>query len=112
MKTKHAILHYQLNDVLEMHFSKKKEAINIVKEILLRRPIKDFNLHWLFSFVLEDALVVIRDGDLDRIKRLYLLNADSEAFKTYCVHSIHRERRKHNGSEVNDSFRSERLAPA
>lgn len=112
MKTKNANLNYQLTDVLEMHFSKKQNVIGTIKNILLDRPIKDFNLHALFSFVLEDALVVIREGDFNGIKRLYLLNSSRETHQTYCIHLLHRERELPHGRKFNDSLKSERFAPA
>ncbi len=112
MKTNNAILDYQLTDVLEMNFSKKSEVLNHVKSALLSRPIKDFNLYSLSSFILEDALVAIGNNDLDQIKHLYLLDAASETFKTYCIHSISRERRLSNGKKLIRSLKHERLAPA
>lgn len=112
MKTKNANLNYQLTDVLEMHFSKKYEVIKTIKDVLLNRPIKDFNLHALFSFALEDALVVIREGDFNGIRRLYLLNSSAEMHKTYCLHLIDREKGLSNGRKFNGSLKSERLAPA
>ena len=76
------MLDYRLTDVLEMNFSKNRKILHAVKEKLLGRPIKDSNLYSLPSFVLEDALVVIQDGDLKQIKELYLLNAHEESFRS------------------------------
>lgn len=112
MKTKNAILNYQLMDVLEMHFSKKQDMVKAIKKVLLNRPIKDFNLYALFSFTLEDALVVIREGNFSHIRRLYLLNSNSETYETYSLQMLHREKGFTNEQTFNDSLRSERLAPA
>ncbi len=112
MKTKNALLDYQLTDTLEMNYSKKPSILDAVKGVLLARPIKDFNLYPLSSFVLEDALVVMGNSDLSKIKHLYILDAVSESFQFYCIHSIQKEKRPSNGKKVNDSFRYKRLTPA
>ena len=80
------MLEYRLIDVLEMNFSKNQKMLQAVKRKLLRRTIKDSNLYPLPSFVLEDALVVIQDGDLKTIKELYLLDAHKESFRTFGIH--------------------------
>ncbi len=80
------MLEYRLTDVLEMNFSKNRKTLQAVKRKLLHRPIKDSNLYPLASFVLEDALVVIQDGDLKTIKELYLLDAHRESFRTFWVY--------------------------
>lgn len=112
MKTKIAALNYQLTDVLEMNFSTNPEAIEVIKQTLFARSIKDFNLYSLSSFVFEDALVVIQNGDSNQVKRLHLLNSQDESFKTYCLHLLPRERGPVHGRPLDDSLKSERLAPA
>ncbi len=112
MKTKNALLDYQLTDTLEMNYSKKPDVLDAVKSVLLARPIKDFNLYPLSSFVLEDALVVMGNSDLGKIKHLYILDAISESFQFYRIHSIHQERGFQNGRKPNNSFKLKRLAPA
>ena len=113
MKTKNVILDYQLSDVLEMNYSKKMEVIKAMKQVLLDRSIHDFNLYALSSFVLEDALVVMREGDFNQIRRLYLLDSSSETYKIYCIHALSRERGfLKNGRKHNDSLQPRRFAPA
>ena len=80
------MLEYRLTDALEMNFSKNRKTLQAVKRKLLHRPIKDSNLYPLPSFVLENALVVIQDGDLKTIKELYLLNAHQESFRMFGIH--------------------------
>ena len=84
---KNKLLEYRLADVLEMNYSKSKTNLEAVKQRLLRRPIKDSNLYPLPSFVLENALVVIQDGDLKKIKCLYLLNAHRQSFQVFGIDS-------------------------
>ena len=112
MKTKSAILDYQLTDVLEMNYSKNPAALKAIKQTLLAGPIKDFNVHSLSSFILENTLVIIHSGDLSRVKRVYFLDSTAETFKTYCIHSIQRERGFSYGRKLNQPFNCERLAPA
>ena len=78
-------LDYRLTDVLEMKYSKSKRVLQAVKRMLLHRSIKDSNLYPLPSFILEDALVVIQDGDLKNVRALYLLNAHTESFRTFVI---------------------------
>ena len=82
-KRKNELLDYRLTDVLEMNFSKDQKTLRAVKRKLLHRPIKDSNLYSLPSFILEDVLVVIQDGDLKEIKQLYLLNAHKESLRKF-----------------------------
>ena len=84
-KKRNAMLEYRLTDALEMNYSKNRKILKALKQKLLNRSIKDSNLYPLPSFVLEDALVVIQDGDLKQIKELYLLNAHQETFKTFGI---------------------------
>ena len=72
-------------DVLEMNYSRNLKSLKALKQKLLNRSIKDSNLYPLPSFILEDALVVIQDGDLKQVKELYLLNAHQETFKTFGI---------------------------
>ncbi len=112
MNTKLAALHYQLKDVLEMNYSTNLDAIKAFKKVLFARPVEDFNLYSLSSFGFEDAVAVIQNGQSKPIKRLYVLNSQTESFKIYCLHSIHRERGIVRGRKLNDSLKSERFAPA
>ena len=82
-KQKHSMLDYRLTDTLEMTYSQNRKKVTAVKDRLLSRSIKDSTLYALPSFVLEDALVVIQDGDLKQIKQLYLLDAHRQSFKTF-----------------------------
>ena len=68
------MLEYRLMDILEMYYSENQNAREIVKNKLLTRPIKDKHLYPLFTFVLEDTLVVIQDGIPKRPTRLLFLN--------------------------------------
>ena len=77
------MLDYRLTDTLEMTYSQNRKKVTAVKDRLLSRSIKDSTLYALPSFVLEDALVVIQDGDLKQIKQLYLLDAHRQSFKTF-----------------------------
>ena len=86
-KEKDKMLEYRLMDVLEMTYSRNKQALESIKGALLARAIKDSNLYSLPSFVLEDALVVIQNGDLKKIKKFYLLNSHKESFQAFPVHS-------------------------
>ena len=79
------MLEYRLTDALEMNYSKNLKAIRRVKRKLLCRRVKDFNLYPLLSFVLEDALVVIQDGDWKQIKELFLLNAHTKSFQIFAI---------------------------
>ena len=112
MKTKTAALHYQLTDVLEMNFSVNPKVIERIKDLLFNGPIKDFNLHPLSSFALDDKLVVIQSGELDFIKRFYLLDSQTESFKTYCLHLLRKERKSRYGNAADRSLESKRLTPA
>ncbi len=67
-RRKNEMLEYRLTDALEMNYSKNQKTLQAVKQKLLQRSIKDLNLYPLPSFILEDALVVIQDGDLKEIK--------------------------------------------
>ena len=83
------ILDYQLTDVLEMKYSKDRKALKLMKQKLTNGPIKDPNLYSLPSFVLEDKLVVIQDGDAKKIKHLYLLNSHNQSCELFRIgHSI------------------------
>ena len=82
-KQKYSMLDYRLTDTLEMTYSQNRKKVTAVKDRLLSRSIKDSTLYALPSFVLEDALVVIQDGDLKQIKQLYLLDAHRQSFKTF-----------------------------
>ena len=79
------MLEYRLMDALEMNYSNNRKILKAVKQKLLDRSIKDSNLYPLPSFVLEDALVVIQDGDLKQVKELYLLNAHTETFQKFGI---------------------------
>ncbi|OGW86853.1 MAG: hypothetical protein A3C35_07705 [Omnitrophica bacterium RIFCSPHIGHO2_02_FULL_46_11] len=70
-----------------MNYSKNKVNVEAVKQKLLRQPIKDSTLYPLPSFVLEDALVVIQDGDLKKIKNLYLLDSHRQLFQVFGISS-------------------------
>ena len=82
-KQKYSMLDYRLTDTLEMTYSKNRKKVTAVKNRLLSRSIKDATLYALPSFILEDALVVIQDGDLKQVKQLYLLDAHRQSFKTF-----------------------------
>ena len=79
------MLEYRLTDVLEMNFSKNQRTLRAIKRKLLHHFVRDANLYPLPSFVLEDVLVVIQDGDLKKIKQLYLLNAHQESFRKFGI---------------------------
>ena len=72
-----------MTDALEMNYSKSKINLEAVKQKLLHRPIKDSTLYPLPSFALEDALVVIQDGDLKTIRNLYLLDSHRQSFQVF-----------------------------
>lgn len=88
-KIRNAMLEYRLMDTLEMNYSRNRKLLKKVKRELLDKPIKDSNLYPLPSFVLEDALVVIQDGDLKQVKELYLLNAHHETFQKFGIDRSH-----------------------
>lgn len=112
MKTKLTALNYQLKDVLEMNYSTNPGIIKAFKKVLFARAVQDFNLYSLSSFGFEDAVTVIQNGQSKPIKRLYVLNSETESFHIYCLHSIQKERGMIRGGKFNDSLKSERFAPA
>lgn len=112
MDTNHTLLDYQLTDALEVHFSKKKHILADVKELLLNRPIKQFNLTSLPSFKLEDTLVAIQQRDLGPLNLLYLLNAEKKSVACYRIQLIQEERGFTNGQQVPYSLEPKRLTPA
>jgi hypothetical protein len=69
--------------MLEMNYSRNPSTLKTIQEKLLSRPIRDTSLHLPASFVLEDALVVIRTNGLREIKVLYLLDAHRESFRSF-----------------------------
>ena len=79
------MLEYRLTDALEMHYSRNQKVLEAIKCKLLGHPIRDFNLYPLLSFALENALVVVQNGNPKRIKQFYLLNAHRESFQTFRI---------------------------
>ena len=75
------LLEYCLNDVLEMNYPGDQRTIQNVKEKLLARPINDPNLYAPPSFILEDVLVVIQNGNFKKIREVFFLKTGSESFK-------------------------------
>ena len=79
------MLKYCLADALEINYSRQKRVVETVLKKLLKRPIKDFNLYPFRSFALEDALVVIQDGNGRQPRELYLLDALKGSFRIYSI---------------------------
>ena len=83
-KEKNKLLEYCLTDVLEMNYPGDQKAVQNIKGKLLARPIKDPNLYTPPSFILEDVLVVIQNGnfkDIKDIKEVFFLRSDPKSFK-------------------------------
>lgn len=76
------MLDYRLTDVLEMNYSDERSALKSVKDRMLKRPIKNKTILPLFTFVLEDMLVVIHRGVPKRPRELFLLDARQKSFQT------------------------------
>ena len=83
-KRKHdSMLDYRVTDVLEMNYSENHKMLEAVKSELLSRSIKDKRLYPLFTFVLEDMLVVIHNGLPRECKQLFLLNSHEKSFRIF-----------------------------
>lgn len=78
-------LDYLVTDFLEMHFSQDREMLFRVKKKLFSRPLKVQELYSLPCFVLEHAVVVIRDGNTKEPAELLLLNAKERSFKVFAL---------------------------
>ena len=88
------LLHYFLHDIFEMHLSQDADIINQVIQRLLQIPFNTYSIGHVFSFEIDDALVMIRKDAQHHLKRLLVLDPEELTFKASQV--IHERKGRYN----------------
>ena len=100
-KRKVTPLHYYLHDIFEMHLPKDSNIIQSAIEQLLTLPFQNYAIDHVFSFEMDDALVMIRKDGFKQLGRMLVFDPERNKYEVMqfcdCMKSEKEKKHDRNG---------------